>query len=102
PGESLGEAARTGTQGGHQRRRLGQLEHPAGQALDVAVRHQKSRLAVEHRVAEPGTVRGDRWRAARARYDHRDTPTFLGRREDVRPRPPEERDLLRLTDEAVK
>ena len=80
----------------------GQLEHPARQRLHVAVGHQVSGLAVAHRVAQAGAVRGDRRRAARGRLDHGDAPPFLGRREHVRPGPPEQVDLLGLAHEAVE
>ena len=92
-----------GAERGHQRRRRRPARasaRPAPSTSPCGTRYPVSPWRTESR--RPGTVRGDRRRAAGGRLDHRDAPPFLGRGKHVGPGRAKQRDLLGLGDEAVE
>ena len=82
--------------------RSGDAAHRGAHRAHVAVRHEKSRLAVAHRLANARRVRCDDRRGARGRLEVRDAPALLGRCEHERPRATQQRELLRLRDAPKK
>ena len=94
PRQPLGERARPRSESRHERRIAGEREHAVGQGADVAMWHEKSRLAVSHRLPQARTVGGECGRSTGRRLDVRDAPPLLGTREYHAPRPSQQSPLL--------
>ena len=102
PREALGEHARFGAQALDELARLGDAPHRRGHRGHVAVRHEKARLTVAHRLANSRRVRRDDRRRAGRGLEVRDSPPLLWRRKHERPRAAQQRELLRLADSPKK
>ena len=103
PGETFGEPARRVAQSRPPAaacRPARACARPAPSTSPWGTRKPVSPWRTESR--RPGTVRGERRRAAGGRLDDGDAPSFLGRGKHVRPGPPQQVDLLVLAHEAVE
>src|SRR6478672_2785516 len=102
PSEALGEDASLGAEALDQLARFGNALHGRGHRAHIAVRHEESRVAVAHGLANARRVGGDDGRGAGGGFEIGDAPTLLWRREDQRPRAAQKRELVRLTDSPKK
>src|SRR6185312_8424937 len=102
PRETRGEAAPRRAKPLHERAVVRQTREDFGERASVAMGNEKPGLLIPHGLPQPWRVRRHDRRGARGRFEVRDAPPFLGRRERQGPRLPEQGQFLLIGDEPKK